>query len=124
MSLSSTLDTTSLGAMQDLDEVIVLNREALGLRSKGQPDRSMSLSNLTVGLSWTTRCYQLGAMQDLVPDREALNLRPKRHPDRSTSLSNLALHLSTRCDKLGAMQDLGEAILLNRSISLSKQPCS
>ncbi|KAF8431636.1 CHAT domain-containing protein [Boletus edulis BED1] len=102
--------------MVDLDEAIVLDREALELCPQGHPDRSMPLNNLAVHLS--TRYNQLGAMADLddaiVLDREALELRPQGHPDRSTSLNNLAIYLSTRFNQLGAMADLDEAIVLDR----------
>ena len=102
--------------MEDLNEAIVLGREALGLRPQGHPDRSASLNNLAVHLS--TRYNQLGAMEDLneaiVLDREALGLRPQGHPDWSASLNNHAAHLSTRYNQLGAMEDLDEVIVLGR----------
>ena len=101
--------------MRDLDEAIVLDREALSLRPEGHPDRSQSLNNLAIRLS--TRYKQLGAMQDLdeaiVLDRESLDLRPKGHRDRSQSLNNLAIRPSTRYEQLDAMQDLDEAIVLD-----------
>ncbi|KAF8429868.1 CHAT domain-containing protein [Boletus edulis BED1] len=102
--------------MADLDEAVVLDREALELRPQGHPDRSTSLNNLAVDLS--TRYNQLGAMADLdaaiVLDREALELRPQGHPHRSISLNNLAFRLSTRYNQLGAMTDLDGAIVLGR----------
>ncbi|KAN0100614.1 CHAT domain containing protein [Tylopilus felleus] len=102
--------------MQDLDEAIVLDREALGLLPKGHPHRSQFLNNLAVDLS--TQYNQRGAVQDLdeaiVLGREALGLRPEGHPARSSSLNNLVVDLSTRYKQLGAMQDLGEAIVLDR----------
>jgi tetratricopeptide (TPR) repeat protein len=102
--------------MVDLDEAIVLDREALGLRPQGHPSRSSSLNNLAVRLS--SRYEQLGAMVDLdeaiVLAREALGLCPQGHPNRSMSLSNLAVHLSSRYNQLGAMVDLDEAIVLER----------
>ena len=105
-----------LGETEDLEEAIILDREALGLRPQGHSDRSSSLSNLALHLS--TRYNLLGAMEDLdeaiALEREALNLRPQGHPDRSFSLNNLALHLSTRYKQLGEMEDLDEAITLNR----------
>ena len=102
--------------MQDLNEAIVLDREALRLRRKGHPDRSQLLNNLSVDLS--TRYKRFGTMQDLheaiVLHREALDLLPKGHPDRSSSLSNLAADLSTRYNQLGTIQDLDKAIVLDR----------
>jgi hypothetical protein len=71
--------------MEDLDETIVLDREALDLRPTGHPLRSSCLNNLAADLS--TRYGQLGVIEDLlVLDREALDLRPQGHPDRSISL--------------------------------------
>ena len=80
--------------MENLDEVIVLNRVALDLRPLGHPDWSMSLTNLAIYLS--TRYKELGAIKDL--HWEALNLRPSGHPPRSISLTNLANRLSTWYD--------------------------
>jgi CHAT domain-containing protein len=102
--------------MEDLDEAIVLDREALNLRPPGHSDRSLSLSNLAVRLS--TRFDQLRATEDLdeaiVLDREALDLRPLGHPLRSSSVNNLAVYLSTRYNQLGTPEDLDEAIVLDR----------
>jgi CHAT domain-containing protein len=102
--------------MVDLDEAIILDREALGLCPQGHPHRSVSLNNLAVHLS--ARYKQLGVMVDLdeaiVLDQEALGLRPQGHPHRSMSLNNLAGHLSSRYKQLGAMVDLDEAIILGR----------
>ena len=100
----------------DLDEAIILMREALDLRPQRHPDRSISLNNLADCLS--SRYNQLGAMQVLeeavVLDREALDLRPRGHPDRSMSLNKFAIRLSTRYNQLGAVEDLDEAIVLER----------
>ena len=105
-----------LWAMQDLDEAIVLVREALDLRPKGYPNRSTSLINLAHLLY--SLYEQLGAMQDLdeaiILVREALDLCARGHPDRTLSLNNLAAYLCTRCKQLGEMQDLDEAIVLIR----------
>jgi hypothetical protein len=51
--LANSLSTRykQLGAMQDLDEAIVLDREALGLHPQGHPDHSMSLSNFAIRLA-------------------------------------------------------------------------
>ena len=102
--------------MEDLNEAVVLDRDALALHPPGHPYRSICLSNLAVHLS--TRSHQLGVMEDLneaiVLAREALALCPAGHIDHSGSLNNLATHLSTRYKQLGAMEDLNEAIVLDR----------
>ena len=79
--------------MQDLNETIVLNREALKLRPHGNPHRPMSSHNLALALS--TRYNQLGAMQDLNEaislSREALDLCPQTHPNRSGHMEAIVL---------------------------------
>jgi CHAT domain-containing protein/tetratricopeptide (TPR) repeat protein len=102
--------------MEDLEEAIVLDRQALDLRPQGHPLRSSCLNNLANRLS--IRYKELGAMEDLeeatVLVREALFLRPQGHPLRSNSLNSVANHLSTRYNYLGAMKELDEAIVLVR----------
>ena len=74
-----------LGATSDLQESIVLVREALDLCPAGKPDRSMHLNTLAHCLY--LRFNKLGAVEDcdeaISLDREALDLRPKGHPNRS-----------------------------------------
>ncbi|KAI9567924.1 CHAT domain-containing protein [Boletus coccyginus] len=105
-----------LGQMEDLDEAIVLVREALDLCPQGHPDRSKALSCLAVFLS--IRYEQIVGMEGLdeaiVLDREALDLCLQGHPNRSTFLNNLAIDLSTRYKHLGGWEDLDEAIVLSR----------
>ena len=62
--------------------------------------------------SKTTRFSTLNV--PIVLDREALGLRPKGHPDRSASLNNFAIRLCSRYHQLGALQDLDDAIVLDR----------
>ena len=80
-----------LGGVEDINETIALDQEALTLRPPGHPDRLVSLNNLVVDL--TIRHNRLGGMEDfnavIVPGREALKLRPHGHPSRSGSLKNL-----------------------------------
>ena len=70
------------------------------------------------------RYSQFGVTRDLQVDvvifldRVALafhlQLQVEGRPNRSTSLNNLAVDLFTRYQQLGAMEDLDEAIVLNR----------
>ena len=96
-----------LGAVADLEEAIVLNREALERRPQGHPDRSSLLNHLALSLS--TRYNQLAAVADLeeaiVLDREVLELCPQGHPGRSTALENFAGHLHTRFTRSGLAED-------------------
>jgi tetratricopeptide (TPR) repeat protein len=110
--------------MDDLEEAIVLGREALSLCPLGHPDRWRSLNSLVNILS--TQYKQLRAMEGLNEAialvREALSLCPQGHPGRSESLGNLADCLSTRYDQLRAIRDLNEAISLDReALSLCPQ---
>ena len=90
----------------DLNEAIVLIREALELCPQGHPLRFDCLDDLAKRLSdWYK---QLGAMQDLneviVICREALGPFPQGHP-----------HLFTRYEQLRVVQDFNEAIDLSRA---------
>ena len=77
--------------MHDVEEVIVLGREALKLCPVGHPDRLMSLSSLAAYLS--DQYNQFGKSEDLdqaiVLGREALALCPCSHPNRSQISGNL-----------------------------------
>ncbi|KDR71376.1 hypothetical protein GALMADRAFT_144057, partial [Galerina marginata CBS 339.88] len=101
--LASALQTRfeQRGASNDLDEAILLHREALFLRPAPHPDRSSSLNNLANALQ--THFQQRGASNDLDEaislHREALLLRPAPHPGRSMSLNNLANALQTRFEQ-------------------------
>ena len=89
--------------MEQLNEAIVLDREALVLLPPGHPLQSISLTNLAIHLG--TQYKQLGGVEDLneaiVLGREALSLRTPGHPDRSMSLNNLASHLWARYSQVG-----------------------
>ena len=118
MNLAFCLSTSydQLGALGDLEQVIILQRESLELCPPGHPDRSSSLNNLATYL-WT-RYNQLSAVGDLeqaiLLHREALELRPPGHSDRSSSLNNLATCLWAHYNQLGAVGDLEQAIILDR----------
>jgi len=98
--------------MEDLEDMITYNREALTLSPLGHPDRSCSLINLANGVH--IRYGQSGRIEDLEEAitcfHEALTLCPLGHPDRSNSLINLANGVHRRYDQLGRLEDLEEAI--------------
>ncbi|KAF8419626.1 hypothetical protein L210DRAFT_861729 [Boletus edulis BED1] len=75
--------------MEDLDEAIVLSREAVDLYSRGHCDRSMS----SLYSVQATRGHG-GPCWGYFPRPRGLDLRPKLYPDRSMSLNTLALRLS------------------------------
>ncbi|KAF8123326.1 CHAT domain-containing protein [Boletus edulis] len=93
--------------MADLDEAIVLGREAFELCPQGHPDHSTSLNNLANSLS--TRYNQLGAMADLdeaiVLSRDAVDLRLPSQINLSSSLKHLACALYTRFMQLRQPDD-------------------
>ncbi|KAG6369053.1 hypothetical protein JVT61DRAFT_1353 [Boletus reticuloceps] len=105
-----------LGDVEDLNEAIVLDQEALHLWPQGHPNRLSSLCNLSGHLS--NRYMELGVIEDLnetiVLAREVFDFCPKRHRHRSSSLNLLENNLSRRYNQLGVMEDLDEAIILSR----------
>ncbi|KAF8438609.1 hypothetical protein L210DRAFT_3504968 [Boletus edulis BED1] len=86
----------------DVEEVIVLDREALELHRRTSQPVSV-VEQHCVCLS--TRYKQLGVMEDLdeaiAHARQSLDLRPKGHPHRFMSLISLAVCIYTRYMRLG-----------------------
>jgi tetratricopeptide (TPR) repeat protein len=115
-SMSQTTGVTafhdSLGNFEAINEA----RQALDLHPPGDPDRSLSLSNLA-GALWT-RCQQLGDLDALAEavelQRQAVDLLPQGHPYRPISLNNLAGALQTRFEQLGDLDALAEVVELQR----------
>ena len=111
------------GSMVDLNEAILMDREALSFHPTPHPDRSSSLTNL--GLRLWDRFRRTGSMTDLgeatLMHRESLSLCPTPHPNHSTSLNNLGIGLTERFVITGSMTDLEEGILIHRE-SLSLRP--
>ena len=102
------------GSMEDLEEVITYNREALTLRPPDHPERSTTLDDL--GIAVLIRCDQsdYSSMKDfeegITYHRETLRLRPPGHPHRSISLTNLVNAFYTRYKQLGIEEDVEMAI--------------
>ena len=100
--------------MEDLDEAITYNCEALRLCPLGHPGRSTSLNNLANGIF--TRYKQFSRMEDLEDvirhRREALSLHPADHPDCSKSLNGLASAVLARHVQSGGAEDLKESFML------------
>ena len=100
--------------MEDLNEAVVLDREALDLCLQGHPDRAMSLNNLAIDL--VIRYEQLWGVEDLdeaiVLVRGALDLRPQGHPAQSRSLNDLARFLCNRFTRSNQLQDKEELFTL------------
>ena len=113
-----------IGSMVDLNEAILLGREALSLLPTPHPDRSSLLNGL--GLWLLDHFRRTGLMVDLeeaiVMHRESMSLC-LTHPDRTISLNSLGSGLVERFAMTGSMTDLEEAILIHReSLSLCPTP--
>lgn len=103
-------------SVNDLDQSIVLIREALLLRPPGHSDRPSSLSYLTNSLR--VRYQQRGVLGDpnesIALHRAALSLHPIGHPERSSSLNDLAICLGDRFHWQSILSDLDDSIELHR----------
>jgi hypothetical protein len=112
--LSTHFDQT--GDIALLDEALALDREVLGLRPEGHPERAGSCVNLANSLR--SRFNQTGDTplldEALELEREALRLRPEGHPERAGSYANLANSLGTRFNQTGETALLDEAFVLHR----------
>ncbi|TEB23414.1 TPR-like protein [Coprinellus micaceus] len=104
------------GFVGDLEEAIMLHRQALELLPSGHPDRLLSLDNLASALH--TNFKRSGFVGDLeeaiMLRRQALELLPSGHPDQWLSLNNLASTLHTNFKQSGFVGNLEEAIMLHR----------
>ncbi|KAI5981312.1 hypothetical protein EDD15DRAFT_406612 [Pisolithus albus] len=109
----------------DLNEAIILYREALELRpvENEEGDRSDSLHNLAHCLF--LKYHELGTVGDLEEaiaiGREVLALCPPGHPDRGVILHNLGSSLWARFEEQADVCDLEEAIPLLR-VALELRP--
>ncbi|TEB24511.1 hypothetical protein FA13DRAFT_1908572 [Coprinellus micaceus] len=103
-------------SIEDQEEIIALDREALKLRPEGHQYRANSLHNLANSLrkrfDVTSSLDELEESISL--DRQALQLRPEDHRDRARSLHNLASSLRQRFDVTSSLGDLKESISLDR----------
>ncbi|PSR70411.1 hypothetical protein PHLCEN_2v13716 [Hermanssonia centrifuga] len=110
-------------SLQDLEESIRCDREALCLRLEGHPARDLSMNNL--GSSLTARYEILGHAEDLDESislhRATLLLRSETHAEYSTSLNNIATSLLSRFERDGKVDDLEQSIKLHRA-ALAKRP--
>jgi hypothetical protein len=104
------------GQQGDLDEAVVVGRQAVQATPDDHPDRAAMLSNL--GLALQTRFGRTGQQGDLdeavAVGRQAVQATPVDHPDRAGRLSNLGLALQTRFERTGQQGDLDEAVAVGR----------
>lgn len=102
--------------LTDLTESVAYDREALSLRPVGQPDRGLTLANLSVVLD--SRYRQTGDLADLadsiVYGREALSCGPNGHVGRGLTLSNLSAALEARYRQTADLTGLTESIEYGR----------
>ncbi|KAG8909243.1 hypothetical protein FRC02_007913 [Tulasnella sp. 418] len=110
--------------MQDIDEAIKLNKEALLICSEKHLHRPMLLHNLAGCLQ---TCYQRSSnIEDLDQaiqlNEEALSLCPPGHPERTMSLNSLAVCLHSRFLRHDDIEDLMKAIRLHQEALLLLTP--
>ena len=102
--------------MIDLEEAIVVTRQAVKSNPEDHPDRAASLNNL--GLKLGSRYGRIDEMADLeeaiVVTRQAVESTPEDHPDRAGWLNRLGTSLEKRYDRVGEIADLEEAIVSTR----------
>ncbi|KAJ7933181.1 CHAT domain-containing protein [Mycena leptocephala] len=110
------------GDPADIDEAVLLHREALTLQPTPHPERADSLNNLALAM-WT----QFQQQGDLVNidevitlHRAALALRPTPHSKRVESLCNLGNSLISVYEQSGTTTDLASAVLFFREGSTDK----
>lgn len=102
------------GLIEDLDEAIVVGREAVA--ASADPNRPVYLINL--GLVLWNRYGQSGSLDDLDEfisvSSQALGAPSGEHPERALFLRNLGAGLLTRFRRSGSAADLDEAIAVFR----------
>jgi tetratricopeptide (TPR) repeat protein len=102
------------------DLCISLLREALHLRTLGNPMRDQSLHSLARALRVISFEQQSGGRSALdeaaALDREALHLRSLGHVNRASSLNNLAIVLMTIFEHAGDFDVLTEATIMQREV--------
>ncbi|KDQ50027.1 hypothetical protein JAAARDRAFT_92300, partial [Jaapia argillacea MUCL 33604] len=102
--------------LEDLDEVIKLDREALMLQSAPNLNRALVLEDLAYELG--LRFRQTGRLSNLdeavAVGHEALILQPKPNANRARLLTTLGVYLSKRFDSTSQKTDLDDSIVLFR----------
>ncbi|KAJ7249041.1 CHAT domain-containing protein [Mycena rebaudengoi] len=104
------------GDPKDIDEAIMLHREALELRAAPHPNQGGSLNNLAnaVQTRFEQHCDPNDIDEAIMLYREALELHAAPHPNRGGSLNNLASAVRTRFEQHGDTKDIDEAIMLHK----------
>jgi tetratricopeptide (TPR) repeat protein len=100
------------GRLADLDQAVILHREASDAIAANDPERARYLSNL--GNALWTRFGRTEEQQDLDQAvtllAEAAGAIPADHPDRPGMLSNLGNALDSRFRRTGHLTDLDQAV--------------
>ncbi|KAG1737117.1 CHAT domain-containing protein [Suillus paluster] len=111
--------------MDNIDESIQLDREALSLCPEGHPDLGCYLNNLAALLN-DYRFGHQGKSDDLDETislyNEALCLSPVRHKSRDSRLYNLGTALRDRFNQRGDIDDINRAISLYRDALTLRPP--
>ena len=102
--------------MEDLEEAILVARQAVDVTPKDHPDLAGWLNNL--GTKLESRYERTGEMEDLKEAlrvaRQAVDVTPEDHPDLAGRLNNLGTKLERRYERTGKIEDLEEAIQVAR----------
>jgi tetratricopeptide (TPR) repeat protein len=98
--------------LEDLDNAIVSQQEAVDLTPQSHPQKPRRLSSL--GNSLEARFQRLGDRADIdnaiISQRTAIALAPYGHPSKSMYLANLGISLWARFQRLGDLGDLDLSI--------------
>ena len=104
------------GALEDLDQAILLTRQAIAGISEENPNRAAILSNL--GGILQTRFERTGTLEDLdeaiQAGRQAVAAAPPDHAARAAILDGAGAGLLSRFVRTGAQEDLEEALMRTR----------
>ncbi|KAJ7731070.1 tetratricopeptide repeat-containing protein [Mycena metata] len=102
------------GNTKDIEDAIVLFREAVALSTQSHPNRDSFLHNL--GTAVKSRFERRGDRKDMDEAIELLNqalvFRASPHPDRDKSLDTLALVVSERFKQHRDLKDIDQAVEL------------
>lgn len=107
----------------DLDEAILVGREAVGLSAAEDPARAARLSNLAnVLIERFSRFWLVADLEEgFRAAHDAVAAAPTRDPARAQCLSALALAYANRFDYAGELADLDQAISVGRQAVAAAQ---
>ncbi|THU81883.1 hypothetical protein K435DRAFT_767007 [Dendrothele bispora CBS 962.96] len=104
------------GRVQQFDEAISAEWQAVDLTPDGHADKATLLNNLGNAFSRRFECLgELGDIENaILVNRQAVDLTPDGHADKAGWLNNLGNAFSRRFERLGELGDIENAILVKR----------